>query len=271
MNINASLPVRILKEYRKMSMRKFRKKEGKMLLEGGQLLREALSAGIEPESLLYTSQFAVKPGSEALLAGIGKTRAFMVDASTFAVIAQTETPQGVAAIARIPKSPKNMLSQNQGFFLILDRIQDPGNLGTIIRTAAAGDVNGIILLHGTADPYSPKVLRASMGGVFYIPIICEADLPDWYETMKRQGIQLIAADPKGNMPYYNVDFNRSSAVIIGNESRGTDQLLLEKAKINAFIPLKGRLTTLNAAVAAAAFILENQRQKDFTLLVQDTE
>ena len=91
----------------------------------------------------------------------------------------------------------------------------------------------------------------------------EADQPDWYAIMKKQGIQLIAADPKGELPYYHVDFSRSSAVIIGNESKGVGEALLEKAEIKAFIPLKGKFNTLNAAVAAAVFILENQRQKNF--------
>ncbi|NLX90688.1 MAG: RNA methyltransferase [Firmicutes bacterium] len=259
---DVSLPLRLLKEYRKLSMRKFRNKNGKMILEGNQLLEEALSAGVTLESLIYTAQFASKPGAEGLITKIDKNRIFRVDTSTFAKIAQTDTPQGVAAIARIPEKQYDAFYK-KGFFLILDRIQDPGNLGTIIRTAAAARVNGIILLEGTADPYNPKALRASMGGIFYVPIVSEVELPDWFDIMKRQGIQLIAADPGGNTAYYNVDFNMPSAVIIGNESRGVRKALLEKAEIKAFIPLHGKFNTLNAAVAAAAFVLENERQKNF--------
>lgn len=259
---NASFPLRLLKEYRKLSMRKARNKSGKMVLEGNQLLEEALSAGVTLDSLIYTAQFASKSGAEKLLSKVDKNRIFRVDTSTFSKIAQTDTPQGIAAIARIPEKRQDAFYK-KGFFLVLDRIQDPGNLGTIIRTAAAARVNGIILLEGTADPYSSKALRASMGGIFHVPVIPEVELPDWFEIMKRQGVQLIAADPRGNTAYYNVDFNMPSAVIIGNESQGVGKALLEKAEIKAFIPLHGNFNTLNAAVAAAAFILENERQKNF--------
>jgi len=178
------------------------------------------------------------------------------------LVMRTDTPQGVAALSIIPESDRDIFWQSKGLYLILDRIQDPGNLGTIIRTAAAADVKGIVLLQGTADPYSPKVLRASMGGIFYLPLLQETDLPQWHNVMKEQGLRLIAADPKGKTPYYGIDLRSPCAVIIGNESRGVEESLLRKADTRASIPLKGRLKTLNAAVAAAAFILENQRQCD---------
>ncbi len=257
-------PIRLLKEYRKLALRKFRKKSSKMILEGIQLVKEALQAGVKLESLIYTPEFAAKPESGALLAKAGGCggRIFQMDAAAFAAIAQTETPQGVAAIAPIPEK-KVILCRDEDLFLVLDRIQDPGNLGTIIRTAAAAGIGGIILLQGTADPYSPKALRASMGGIFYIPIILEAEMPDWSVFLKEQGVQLVAADPRGELPYYRVDFQRPSAVIIGNESQGVGKDLLEKAETKAYIPLKGKFDTLNAAIAAAAFILESQRQKNF--------
>jgi len=266
MEMNTFLPARLIKEYRKMGLRKYRTQKGKMILEGVQLVKEALLAEVELESLLYTPQFAARPVAEELLAGVGRGRAFSVDPITFASIAQTETPQGVVAIARVPERRTDIFFQKKGFYLILDRIQDPGNLGTIIRTAAAASVSGIILLQGTTDPYSPKVLRSSMGGFFYIPIVHEDDLPDWFENIKKQEIQLIAADPRGDIPYYNINFTKPTAVLIGNESGGVGKMLLEKAEIKAYIPLKGKFNILNAAVAAAAFILENQRQRDLHLI-----
>ena len=276
MKYYVSAPERIIKEYRKMAMRKFRHKSRKMLLEGAQLLGEALRAGITFESLIYTPDFASKSEGQELLASVKRAgvEVYQIDVKIFDSLAQTESPQGIAAIARIPEirrdvfqltdSESNLDShpQNQGFYLILDRIQDPGNLGTIIRTAAAADVKGIILLQGTVDPYSPKVLRASMGGIFYLPLVLEANLPEWYEIMKEQGIRLIAADPEGEAPYYGIDLLGPCAVIIGNESSGVEESLLRKADMRAHIPLRGKLTALNAAVAAVAFILENQRQRD---------
>ena len=254
---------RILKEYRKLAMRKFRSKSGKMLLEGEQLLREALSAGVELESLLYTPEFVLRHEADDISAALEMKNAFQIDTQAFAAITQTETPQGIVAITCIPPRRQDILAQGRGFFLILDRIQDPGNLGTIIRTSATTEVTGIVILRGTTDPYSPKAVRASMGGIFYIPLVLESETPDWYEIIKKQGIQLIAAAPQGTVPYYNIDFSRPSAVIIGNESGGAGEALLEKAEIKASIPLKGRPAALNAAIAAAAFIFENQRQNHY--------
>ena len=251
---------RILKEYRKIAMRKYRNRSGKMLLEGEQLVREALLAGAALESLLYTPEFILRPEAAAFLNAAQKDKIFQIDAHTFEAIAQTETPQGISAIAAIPPRRQDILSLGRGFFLIIDRIQDPGNLGTIIRTAAAADVTGLIILRGTTDPYSPKAVRASMGGIFYLPVILESETPDWYEIIKENGIQLVAAAPHGMVPYYTIDFKKPTAVIIGNESGGVAEGLMEKAEIRASIPLKGRLTALNAAIAAAAFIFENQRQ-----------
>ncbi|HHU76467.1 MAG TPA: RNA methyltransferase [Firmicutes bacterium] len=256
-------PLRLLKEYRKLALVKYRSRKRKMVLEGTLLLREALLAGIELESLIYTPEFAAKPEAARILSGANcRDKIFRVNSTTFSAIAQTDTPQGVAAIALIPDN-RDIFKFNKNFYLVLDRIQDPGNLGTIIRTAAAAGVDGVILLQGTANPYSHKALRSSMGGVFYIPIFFEADQPDWYALMKKKEMHLIAAHPQGELPYYHVNFRRPCTVIIGNESQGVANMLLEKVDTRAFIPLGRKFNTLNAAVAAAAFILEHQRQNSF--------
>ncbi len=259
----------MVKLMRSLYTRKGRDKTGLVPVEGIRFVNEALLAaqrGVTAiEALFYEAGFDEKgPEQRALIeaAGAAASQVFCCPPALFRALTDTESPQGVAAAVTRPAFPPREASGRE-LYLVIDRVQDPGNLGTIIRTAAAARVNGIILLEGTADPYNPKALRASMGGIFYVPIVSEVELPDWFDIMKRQGIQLIAADPGGNTAYYNVDFNMPSAVIIGNESRGVRKALLEKAEIKAFIPLHGKFNTLNAAVAAAAFVLENERQKNF--------
>ena len=251
---------RIVKEYRLLGKGNYRKKSGRVILEGCHLLREALTAGIEIEAVLYTDTFLAEPGNKELLGQVGGAYRYLVSASIFNSIAQTESPQGVGVIARIPSYNSEFLWKSDApFLLVLDRIQDPGNLGTIIRTAAAAAVDGVLLLSGTSDPTNPKAMRAGMGGIFYLPVVHETELPHWPKLFAQRGIRVIAADPKGDVPYFGLDFSGPAAIIIGNESRGVSMPLLEIADERAFIPLQGEISSLNAAVAAALFIFERKR------------
>ncbi len=190
----------------------------------------------------------------------------------FHAVAQTENPQGVGVIARLPENTAvfpgdekkyGFPRESAHFFLILDGLQDPGNLGTIIRTAAAAAISGIFLLPGTVEPYNPKALRASMGGIFYLPVMHVRDIESCINFLTERDVQLVAADPRGDRPYYTVDYSgQSCAVVIGNENRGVRESLLRKAGIRAYIPLRGEIAALNAAVASSIFIFENQRQKE---------
>lgn len=268
---------KIMQEYRRLGRRKYRKKSRKIILEGYHLLNEALQAGVEIETVLFTAEFLQKNANQALLSrACSGTRLVEVTPRMFQNIAQTENPQGVGAIAYPPKNvavfpgeeKKFELSREHiHFYLILDELQDPGNLGTIIRTAAAAAISGIFLLPGTVELFNPKVLRASMGGIFYLPIMQVRDIDFCLAFLGERNVQLVAADPCGDRPYYMVDFStRPSAVVIGNESRGVRKFLLKKASIRAYIPLKGKIAALNAAIASSVFIFESQRQKNHGII-----
>lgn len=265
---------KILREYRRLGGGKYREKSGKFVLEGYYLLNEALRAGLAVETVLYTAEFLQREAHRELLSRAGGgARLVEVAPRAFQAVAQTENSQGIGAIARLPEESRSMFAlEKEGnswkrgeasFFLVLDGLQDPGNLGTIIRTAAAAAVSGIFLLPGTVEPYNPKALRASMGGIFYLPVVPVRELDSCLNFLAERKIRLVAADPRGEQPYYDLDYSsRSHALIVGNESRGVRPLLLEKAEIRAFIPLPGQIPALNAAVAASIFIFENQRQKE---------
>ncbi|MDO9535500.1 MAG: RNA methyltransferase [Bacillota bacterium] len=252
----------VLKEYNLLASRKYRKQKGKFILEGYHLLNEALTAGIELEIVLYTAEFKNSSVNRELLARAGKADLTEVPQKIFQAVAQTENPQGVGAIVALPREPVNHFSGKSNFYLLLDEIQDPGNLGTIIRSAAAAAVDGVFLLPGTVDLYNPKVLRATMGGIFYLPVLQINETDKCIETLRQKQIQLVAADPRGGVPYYEVDFTIPSAVVIGNENKGIQKSLLEKADLRAYIPLKGSISSLNAAAAASVFIFEHERQTD---------
>lgn len=264
---------KILQEYRRLGSGKYRKKSRKIVLEGYHLLNEALRAGIEVETVLFTPGFLQKKANQELLSEAGgKARLLEVTPRLFQAVAQTENPQGIGAIARQPQDSTSLFMPQKkekprewgdgSFFLVLDGLQDPGNLGTIIRTAAAAAISGIFLLPGTVDPYNPKALRASMGGVFHLPLLPVHDVDLCLNYLDEHKIRLVAADPRGEQPYYVLDFSsRPHALIIGNESRGVRAPLLRKAEARAYIPLSGQIAALNAAVAASVFIFENQRQR----------
>jgi TrmH family RNA methyltransferase len=144
--------------------------------------------------------------------------------------------------------------------LILDGIQDPGNLGTILRTAAAAGVSGVLLTTGTVDLYNEKVLRATMGSIFHLPMRQNVDPQELVDVCSRERLPLILADPRSTRPYFHWDFTSRMALVIGNESTGPGEILRMAATETVVIPMPGQLESLNAAVAAGILLFERVRQ-----------
>ncbi len=241
--------------------RKYRQKYGLIVLEGFHLLHEATRAGVKINTIFYTSDFAREPANRALLEQHDQASLLHVSAQTFEKISQTDNPQGIGAIAEAPGFRQNLLPVSDGgFFIVLDALQDPGNVGTIIRTAAAAGLDGLVLLPGTVDPFNPKTLRASMGGAFYLPLFLCSDFREWLESCRKNSLQVVAADPQGTLYYHEVNYRLPSAVIIGNENRGIRSQILDGADYSAKIPLHGKIASINAAAAASVFIFEKIRQ-----------
>ena len=261
MSNHDSIKNRAIKLYRLLHHRKYREKYKLIVLEGFHLLNEATRAGVKVKTVFYTSRFSRDPVNRALLEQQSKANLIALDSNAFKAIAQTDNPQGVGAIAEAPWNNQGfLLDQNRKFFVVLDAIQDPGNVGTIIRTAAAAAVDGVVLLPGTVDPFNPKALRASMGGIFYLSLALLKHYGEWMDICSNRDIQVVAADPEGSCLFHEVDFRLPSAVIIGNESKGISNELLETVDVAARIPISGEIASLNAAVAASILIFERIRQ-----------
>ncbi len=254
------MSAKLIKEYKKLGKRKYRQNEGRLLLEGFYLLEEAVKAGLKLEVVFYTDQFLQMQGAKTLLLEVGHGNIIEVDEKVFKEISHTETPQGVGAIAHLPEKEHNFLKSKDCLFLVIDGLQDPGNMGAIIRAAAAADLSGIFLRPGTVDPFNPKAVRASMGGIFYLPIITEG-FDSWLDIVEENNIHLIAAHVHGDTPHYEVNYTLPCGIIIGNESSGVSDTLLARAAIKASIPLSGKIDSLNAAMAASVFIFEAMRQR----------
>jgi len=224
------------------------------------IIQEAVGAGVKPRFVFYTEGFEAKNQGKRLLEGLLSERVpcYAVSEKILKDIASTVSPQGIVAVVPFPEiSP----SGEDWLTLVLDRIQNPDNLGAILRTAAAAGVHQVITTFGSVDVYNPKVVRAAMGAHFYVSI--EAGL-QWSQVKPLiQGKQILLADVKGLIPYYDVDWTVPSALIIGNEARGASKEAEGTAQKLVSIPMVGGIESLNAAVAAGIIIFEALRQRTF--------
>ncbi len=179
-------------------------------------------------------------------------------------ISDTRTPQGVMALVdRDPLTLEDLLAlEDNPLFLLLENLQDPGNLGTIIRTAEGAGVSGIIMNRETADPYQPKVIRSTMGTIFREPFVVVDDLKETVGMLKKRGIAIYAAHLSGST-FYGQDYRKGCAFLIGNEGKGLSEELSASADHLIRIPMKGRVESLNAAIAATVLVYEVQRQRNW--------
>ncbi len=182
---------------------------------------------------------------------------------TFKDFSDTNSPQGIIAVCRKKNFDiKELLkSSKNGLFVIAEELNDPGNLGTIIRTADACGADGVFLSKGSVDLYNSKVLRSTMGSVFHVPVITDIDIDECINLFKQNSITLYAAHLKGEKTPYEFNLNLPTAFVIGNEARGLSEKTAEKCDILIKIPMPGRAESLNASVAAAVLMYEVVRQR----------
>lgn len=196
--------------------------------------------------------------SNDFLYTIAKYNCIYVTEKVFSGITDVTNPQGILAV--IGKNTDiNEIDYNQNLFLVLDNIQDPGNMGTILRTADSINLKQIIVSKGTADCYNPKVVRSTMGAIFRVKVIECEDLKKVVKEMKKRKIKVYATDLQTDKSIYDVDFKKS-AIVIGNEANGVSKELLEIADEKIRIPMIGKTESLNAAVATGIILYEVVRK-----------
>lgn len=234
-----------------------RKKEGVFLVEGLKMFREA-----PRERLVQTfvsESFLAEPEHAALLEGIQWEA---VKDSVFAQMSDTLTPQGILSVVRRQERKAEDLFEGQKpLLLVLEDLQDPGNVGTIFRTAEGAGVSGIIMTRNCVDIYHPKTVRATMGSIYRVPFLCVEELSPLITLLKEKGIVTYAAHLKGQETYDREDYSRGTAFFIGNEGNGLSEWLSGQADRLIRIPMEGQLESLNASVAAAILMYEAARQR----------
>lgn len=244
----------LVKETIKLKQKKYRQQTGTFLIEGERMLREVLKTPELVVRVFLDEEHQLPQELEEL-----NIEAYQVTSGIMKALADTEHPQGVVAVARIPQYQPEDLAKSS-FLLLLDRISDPGNLGTIIRTAWAMDIDGILLTPGCADPFSPKVVRSTMGGILHVPIFNTDH--SFINELLSQGYRMIAATPNTDTTIYQADWQGPIICAIGSEAHGLDQVWLNLSAQQVVIPINPTVDSLNAAVSCAIIMAEARRQRE---------
>jgi TrmH family RNA methyltransferase len=241
--------------------KKGRQEHGLFLVEGPHLVVEALRAGADIRRYFWTTKWGAGEAGRVLLRRLAeKAEGLEVSEPVMAKLAETETSQGIAAVVAIPSEPGLDLSGLR-LALVLDSLQDPGNVGTIIRTAWAAGLDCLLLTAGTADPYQGKVVRATMGGLFHQRIYTNLS-PAVIATAARQaGLQIIAGALGADCSYLAVDLTVPTLLLVGNEGKGITEEWDAYGPCKVFIPQPGNAESLNVSVTAGILIYEVIRQR----------
>ena len=240
-----------VKEWAKLKTKKGRKKQNSYLLEGWHLVKEALLAHVDLAVILTTADFKEEASLAKLLEkNNSMAEVVQISAAVEKKISDTESPQGIFAVVSITPNflqiPKNLT----GKWLLLDNIQNPGNLGTMVRTADAAGFKGVVFGKGTADLFQPKVIRSMQGSQFHLKLI-QGDLNDWVTEFKKQAILVYGTkvDPAA-LDYRQAEKSPNFALVMGNEGNGVSPEILQQTTQNLYIPFAGQAESLNVAVAA---------------------
>jgi len=237
-----------------------------IFVEGLRLCEEALRSGLPLDAVIVSEELAQKEKASALLKELtGKAkRSASVSEKLLESISFTKTPQGIVILARRPASHKEILNSIQpdtALIVVMHRLNNPVNVGAILRTAEAAGATGVVATKETTDPFSPKSLRGAMGSAFRLPIWHDPTYADAIAWCKSKGLQAICAELHATQNYDEVDWKQPSALILGPESQGLSAEEVALASTAVKIPMKGQAESLNVAVAAGVLLYEAARQR----------
>ncbi|MEO5357243.1 MAG: RNA methyltransferase [Nitrospirae bacterium YQR-1] len=247
-------------------LRRQRKKPEQMdsvFVEGKRATETALLSSAIPLRVFVTSEFLNNTVNLSLIRGLSKKGADIYEVSVPVMnkLSDTESPQGIASLFKIYESNTfNLYPATDSVYVVFDGVKDPGNVGTIIRTAEGFGVSGVIILPGTADPFSSKAIRASAGCVFNINVI-KAGMDEFLKWITNTGLKLITTVVNGGVPLFEAVLKPPFALVLGQESEGVSSTLINKSTVQTMIPMSGKTESLNVSISAAICLYEMVRQK----------
>lgn len=249
---------------RKLDDRKERQRQGRFLVEGLQLLHMALDGGARPLEVFYCESLFTGPEAPALLTRFRQAGAELVavTAPVLQSLSERVTPQGlIATFAPVDHPLTDLAPQPCELVVVLDRLQDPGNLGTLLRTADAVGAAAVVLIQPCVDPYDPKAVRSSMGSLFNVPLFLTPDVPALMARLRRSGLRLVGAHAHQGVPWGTGLWSGGVALVLGNEARGLSEDVSVEIHDWAHLPMPGKADSLNVAVAGGilmyAWLREN--------------
>jgi TrmH family RNA methyltransferase len=253
-----SLQNTIVKQVSALKQRQQREKSNLFVVEGIRFVDD-IPNDWNIEKYVISESFADKNQEKILNL---HSKVYTVTDAIFMTISDTQNPQGILALCtQKTYTLEDILKADTPFLLIADQLQDPGNLGTIIRVADAAGVTGVILSKGCVDLYNPKVLRATMGSVFHIPIVTNANILDTISALKSNHIITLSAHLKGKTTPYEVNLKQSVAIIVGNEANGISDDIAAQTDALVKLPMPGLAESLNVSIASGILLYEVVRQR----------
>jgi len=251
------------KEWAQLLEKKHRDKQEKYIIEGIHLVQEALRSGADLECIAFDVEQGIPSELSPMAESGGGAQWIGVSAAVIAKCSDTKTPQPVFAVVRKQKAAvEKLLAQKSSLVIVLDGVQDPGNVGTIIRTADAAGADGVIVGRGSADIYNPKTIRSTMGSVFHLPVV-EGDLTELLPKAKKSGARIVSTSLQATATCYEYDFTGPSWLLMGNEAKGVSEAARQLVDDALIIPMKGQAESLNVAMASTVMLFEAMRQRHF--------
>lgn len=262
MNVIQSSQNSTIKEIKGLHLKKNRDASGHYFVEGIRFVNDAIDNNQTIVKVVVSDKLeSLNSGSELIeKVKAACTECCLVPEKLFNEISDTQTPQGVLAVLKKREFVLDEIIEQGSSLVLLDNLQDPGNVGTIVRTADAAGVSAVLMSKGCVDLYSPKVLRSTMGSVFHMPIFEGLSINEIIKMLKQFGYKVIASHLAGRNNYYDEDLTGKSAIIVGNEANGISEETAALADRLVKIPMPGKAESLNASVAASIMIYEIVRQ-----------
>jgi RNA methyltransferase, TrmH family len=236
--------------------------QGRVRIEGLKLVREALRSHLTVDEVYVSESRRRDPEIQDLLRQIpGAPEIVEISDRLFPSIMSTEHPQGLLALARVPSIQLDTLLRSSTLLLVGCELQDPGNLGTLLRSAEAFGVEGVLLTQTSVNPFNEKVLRASAGSIFRLPCLGGFQSTELLRELERNGFHFVAATPRAAIDFRKVDYQERIALILGNEGKGLSEDVLSRVQTRIHIPMTAGIESLNVAVAASIILCEAARQR----------
>jgi TrmH family RNA methyltransferase len=251
----------LLKRMRLIQSRSGREKEGSFLIEGLKLFDEAVKHGVDIEDVVITESLLDSGFAEGQFKDV-LDKVVVVEDKLMSGLATTETPQGLVASARFKRwATADLFAGTAPLVVVADRVQDPGNLGTMMRTALAFGATGLILTKGSVDAFNPKVVRSAAGALFALPFAENQSIEDAVSLCRERGLSILALSADGTSVLNEIDLKKPSALLLGNEANGLDEAVERDADKMVAIPMAEKSESLNVAIANAVVLYEASRQR----------